>query len=58
MRDAADDVVALEDDRREVAVAEAGNLDRVAAQPLPRAGESQTGPVHTRTASTGTWRKE
>ncbi len=41
--DAADDLVAVEDDRREVAVAEAGHLDRAGAEPLPGAARVADG---------------
>ena len=59
VRDAAADVVAVEDDRGEVAVAEARYLDRVLRPGAPATpAQSQTGPVQTRTASTGTCRKE
>ena len=58
VRDAADDVVAVQHDGGEVAVAEARHLDRVLGEQLRDPAQSHTGPVQTRTASTGTCRNE
>ena len=45
MSDAAGHVVAVQDDRSELTVAEAGHLDRAVGEQLPRAGAVADGPA-------------